>query len=98
MHLYFFATHLGRIRFIFARNEQKAIDLFSLDLIISAVEPSRFWCQPFPLSRIVESHRPKLRDALSLGLEGIGKYEEDGSWSVYGVGECPDDLEDNSRP
>ena len=90
MQLYFFATHLGWTRFIFARDEQKAIDLFSLDLIVLAAEPSRFWCQPFPLSRIVESQRVQVREALSLGLEGIGKCNEDGSWSIYGVGECPD--------
>ena len=91
MHLFFFATHLGRTRFIFAPNEQKAVELFSLDLIVSAAEPSRFWCQPFPLSRVVENQRPKLREALALGLEGIGKYNEIGSWSIYPVGECPDE-------
>jgi hypothetical protein len=93
MKLFFFATHLGHTRFIFAESEQKAVDLFTLDLVVIAAEPSRFWCQPFPLSRIVESHRSQLREALSIGVEGIGQYQSDGSWRIYPVGECPDPPE-----
>lgn len=91
MKLYFFATHRGHTRFIFAENEQKAVDLFTLDLVVTAADPSRFWCQPFPLSRVVEPHRAKLRDALSMELEGIGQYQSDGSWRIYPIGECPND-------
>lgn len=89
MKLFFFATHLGRTRFIFAENEERAVDFFTLDLVVTAAEQSRFWCQPFPLSRVVEPHRAKLREALSLGLEGIGQFQSDGSWLIYPVGDGP---------
>jgi hypothetical protein len=86
-----FATHLGKTRFIFARDERQASDLFTLDLVVTAAPPSRFWCQEFPLVRIIEPHRSSLKDAFALNLEGIGVFQTDGSWRIYTVGECPQD-------
>jgi hypothetical protein len=91
MKLFMFATHLGMTRFIFALDEQKAVDLFTLELVVTAAEPSRFWCQEFPLSRVVEPHRARLREAFALQMEGIGVFQSDGSWRIYGVGERPED-------
>ena len=90
MKLFLFATHRGMTRFIFALDEQKASDLFTLELVLTAAEPSRFWHQEFPLLRVIEPHRARLREALALQLEGIGVYREEDGWSIYAVGECPD--------
>ena len=87
MRVFMFATQRGFMRFIFAHNEQQANDIWTLELVFTAAEPSTYFCQELPLSRVVEDHRDQMREALALGIEGIGEFHGKAGWRIYQIGE-----------
>lgn len=87
MKVFIFATQRSFMRFIFAENQQRADAIWTTELVFTAAEPSKYFCQELPLERVVEDRRDHMREALALGVEGIGEYQDNAGWRIYPVGE-----------
>lgn len=87
MKLHFFATDTGVYRFVFAATDQRAVDLFSLYLILAELPPSKFWLREMRVEQLVEPHGEALRDALSRGIEGFGEYRGGTGWTIRSLEE-----------
>lgn len=82
MKLHFFATDTGVYRFVFAHNDQRAVELFSLYLILAEIQPSKFWLREMRPDQLVDPHKEPLREALSRGIEGFGEYIGGKRWEI----------------
>lgn len=87
MKVFIFATQRSFMRFIFAENQQRANAIWTTELVFTAAEPSKYFCQELPLERVVEARRDHMREALLIGVEGIGEFDDARGWRIYPVGE-----------
>jgi hypothetical protein len=85
--LHFFATDTGVYQFVFAPTDQRAVELFSLYLVLAEVQPSRFWFREMRPGQLMDPHREPLRDALSRGVEGFGEYTGGRRWTIRSLEE-----------
>ncbi len=82
MKLFFFATNRGVYRFLFAESEQRAVEMFSLYLIITEMPPTKFWVREMTVEQLFDPHREPLQEALSRGIEGVGHYVGNKQWRI----------------
>lgn len=87
MKVYIFATQRGFMRFIFAESQEQADAIWTTELVFTAAEPSKYFCQELPLNRVVEDRRDHMREALAIGVEGIGEFDDARGWRIFPVGE-----------
>lgn len=87
MKVYIFATQRGFMRFIFAESQQRADAIWTTELVFTAAEPSKYFCQELPLDRVVDDRREQMREAVAIGVEGIGEFNDAMGWRIYQVGE-----------
>ena len=57
MKVYIFATQRGFMRFIFAETLQQADAIWTTELVFTAADPSKYFCQELPLERVVEANQ-----------------------------------------
>ena len=48
MKVFIFATQRSFMRFIFAENQQRADTIWTTELVFTAAEPSKYFCQELP--------------------------------------------------
>ncbi|MFC7499046.1 hypothetical protein ACFQRC_07400 [Enterovirga sp. GCM10030262] len=82
MMLFFFSNDRGFDRNVFAIGQHRASELFLAHQVLNNVPVCRYWCERVTVGGIVEPHRTHLRQALELGMEGVGTYDESTGWRI----------------
>ena len=85
MKLYFLATNAGCAEFLFADDEQRAIEIFSIYAVLARFRPSRFWCRQVAPQSLPRPSRQQLEDALASAIKGFGRVDQQGGWCIQSV-------------
>jgi hypothetical protein len=80
MRLYFFTTDNGCFEFLFTTDEQRAIQLFSIYVVLGKVQPTRMWFSELTPTTVIPEHRQHLEEALARQVEAFASYERPNGW------------------
>jgi hypothetical protein len=75
----------GNHKHIFARNVDHAAEQFVAWQIGNEVEMGTFTIERVTIGSIFEPNGTHLRNALALGIEGIGSYDDQLGWTIRPV-------------
>jgi hypothetical protein len=92
MKLFFCSTDVGCFEFLFTTDEQRAVELLGIYIVLSKINPSKLWFTELSPDTVIPSHRTHLQEALSWGLEGFASYEEGKGWVICPVQDEFDQL------
>lgn len=82
MMLFFVECEHGNDKHIFARSFDHAAEQFVAWQIGNEVEMGSFTVARVTIGSIIEPAATHLRDALALGVEGIGSYDDQLGWTI----------------
>jgi hypothetical protein len=85
MKLYFLATDTGCAEFLFADNEDRAVEVFSIYAVLSRIRLARFWFREIVPDALPPQSREDLLGALSENIEGFGHLENGTGWVIHPV-------------
>ena len=92
MRMYFLTTDTGCFEFLFTTDEQRAIQLFSIYVVLVKARPRKMWFTELTPDTVIPEHREHLREALSQGVEAFGSYEDGKGWVMRLVQDRFDEL------
>ncbi len=92
MRLFFCSTDTGCFEFLFTTDEQRAIQLFSIFVVLAKVRPTRMWFNELTSETVIPEHREHLREAQSRGVEAFASYEDRNGWVMRLVQDRFDEL------
>ena len=96
MKLFFCSTDVGCFEFLFTTDEQRAIELLGIYIVLAKINPSKLWFTELSPGTVIPSHRTHLQEALSWGLEGFASYEEGKGWVIRPVQDEFDQLSEDA--
>jgi hypothetical protein len=96
MKLFFCSTDVGCFEFLFTPDEQRAIELLGIYIVLAKIYPSMLWFTELTPETVIPSHRDHLREALSWGLEGFASYEDGRGWVIRPVQQEFDQLAEDA--
>ena len=96
MKLFFCSTDVGCFEFLFTTNEQRAVELLGIYIVLAKINPSKLWFTELTPETVIPAHRDDLREALSWRLEGFASYEDGEGWVIRPVQDEFDQLVDNA--
>jgi hypothetical protein len=85
MKLFFCSTDVGCFEFLFTTDEQRAVELLGIYIVLAKINPSKLWFTELTPETVIPSHRKQLSEALSWGLEGFASYEDKKGWIIRPV-------------
>lgn len=96
MKLFFCSTDVGCFEFLFTTDEQRAVELLGIYIVLAKINPSKLWFTELSPNTVIPSHRTHLQEALSWDLEGFGSYEEGTGWVIRPVQNEFDQLSEDT--
>ena len=96
MKLFFCSTNSGCFEFLFTTDEQRAIQLFSIYVVLAKAGPAKMWFNELTTTTVIPAHLEHLQTALSLGVEAFGSFDEKEGWVMCLVQDRFDQLSDVS--
>ena len=92
MKLFFCSTDVGCFEFLFTTDEQRAVELLGIYIVLAKINPSKLWFAELTPDTVVAAHRQHLREALTWGLEGFASYQDREGWVIRPVQDEFDQL------
>jgi hypothetical protein len=96
MKLFFCSTDVGCFEFLFTTDEQRAVELLGIYIVLAKINPSKLWFTELTPDTVVSAHREHLREALSWRLEGFASYEDRKGWVIRPVQDEFDQLAEDA--
>lgn len=97
MRLFFCSTDVGCFEFLFCEDQEEAIQLFAIYMVLAKVHPSKLWVSKIAPHMVVPSRRIHLCEALSRGVKGFASYDGQGHWLIRSTQETFDALSDGEE-
>lgn len=85
MKLYYGSTDVGSFDLLLTTDEDRAVQLFSMHMVLSKVQATRMTVRELASDAEVCEHPEGLRDMLSQGLEAFLTYDLDQGWVAHPV-------------
>jgi hypothetical protein len=92
MKLYFLATDMGCAEFLFAEDEERAVEVFSIYAVLARLRLSRFWFRELVPDALPSPTREQLTEALASRVEGFGRFDENTGWAITPAQQRFDEL------
>ena len=92
MRLYFFTTDTGCFEFLLTTDEQRAIQLFAIYVVLGKAKPTKMWFTEMTPDTVIPEHLQHLEEALAYGFESFASYEHGNGWVMVPVQRTFDQL------